>query len=77
MLLLLFVCLLLLREAIETHFRKLILNVNSQQIPTEHFTKLVIDQIDRIKDDADKHKAVGVIAVLLLVVLIVDPGLLV
>ena len=26
----------------------------AQQIPTEHFTKLVIDQIDRVKDDADK-----------------------
>ena len=36
----------------------------AQQIPTQHFTKLVIDQIDRVKDDANKHKAVGVIAVL-------------
>ena len=36
----------------------------AEQLPKEHFNKLVTDQLDRIKEDAQKHQATGVIAVL-------------
>ena len=36
----------------------------AQQLPKEHFNKLVIDQLDRIKEDTEKHQATGVIAIL-------------
>lgn len=36
----------------------------AQQIPKEHFIKLVLDQLDKIKDDTEKHNAVGVVTIL-------------
>ena len=36
----------------------------AQQLPKEHFNKLVIDQLDRIKEDTEKHQATGIITIL-------------
>jgi len=36
----------------------------AQQLPKEHFYKLVIDQLDKIKEDTTKHQATGIITIL-------------
>ena len=36
----------------------------AKQLPKEHFNKLVIDQLDRIKEDTAKHQATGIITIL-------------
>ena len=39
-------------------------NRSSKQIPKNTLHKLVIDQLDRVKEDGNKHKATGVITIL-------------
>lgn len=36
----------------------------ARQLPPDHFKKLVLNQLDVIKEDADKHGATGVMTVL-------------